>query len=196
MEPIKLWPDLIYKTRCPLDLSEAAEIAAVACRSAGPHALEKGGGSSTYNTLNVMNSLPEFEELNRWMVEQSKKVWEAWGMIDMKRFVHRSWANVHPPGAYTDEHDHGSTHQVITLYLKKPENSGNIFFRDPMSYTKCAWPQQIVKDWFEVPCEQNDMLIFPGFLRHKTGPNESQEDRLVLTTNISIDFFYNYNDEK
>lgn len=190
MEPIRLWPELIYKYKCPVDLTEMAEMAISLCKDTTIHNLEQGGGRSTFNTHNDLISRPEFTELRNWMINCSQEVWGAWELLDMKRYVHRSWANWHPPGGWTAEHDHGSTHQVIVVYLRQPENGGNIMFKDPMQYTKAAYPKSdLAKEWRTVEVKQNDVLFFPGFMRHMTEPNNSNADRTVMTINVCIDFF-------
>ena len=39
-------------------------------------------------------------------------------------------------------------------------------------------------DWMEIPVKTNDVLFFPGWLKHKTAVNRSLEDRYVMSLNI------------
>jgi uncharacterized protein (TIGR02466 family) len=99
--------------------------------------------------------------------------------------IQESWFNVHANTGTTLEHYHNNINLVITSYIKLPKNSGYIEFRDPLEY---HWsntpiiPEQ--KLWSAVKCKTNDVLIFPGWLRHRVQENKSNEERIVLTYNI------------
>ena len=38
-------------------------------------------------------------------------------------------------------------------------------------------------NWKKVEAKTGDVLIFPGWIKHRTQPNESDENRWVLTSN-------------
>lgn len=61
-------------------------------------------------------------------------------------------------------------------------------FRDPLEYHKINWPIDGEEHLFrKVETVQNDVLIFPGWLKHKTEINKSNDDRIVLTYNVGIE---------
>jgi uncharacterized protein (TIGR02466 family) len=158
------------------------------------YVLERGGGRSTYDRVSQVLDLPECFELQQWLIEQSKVVWNLWGLQDLPRYAGRSWFNWHPKGAWTDEHDHGPTHMVMAMYINQPANGGNIQFKDPSQYCWSAYPkaEEYGYDWRTIAVETGDVLFFPGFMRHRTEVNESDDDRIVLSANITIDFFGRY----
>jgi uncharacterized protein (TIGR02466 family) len=192
VQPVTLWPNPIYKAHYPHDLTSIADWALDICKDQDDYLLEKGGGKSSYGVVSDAILRSECTELKNWVIEHSKLVWNTWELTDHPRFVHHSWVNWHPPGAWTDEHDHSGVHMVITIYLKQPENGGHIQFKDPMQYTWAAWPKLRASafDWRTLHVSTGDVLFFPGFLRHKTQVNKSEEDRLVMTTNIVVDYFH------
>ncbi len=190
IEPIHLWPSLIYKAKCPLDLNEISEFCRTKVDSESVHGLEKNGGRTTFNTNNRLIFEPLCDNFRQWLTIVAGEVWNQWNFADdIPRFIHRSWVNLHPPGSYTAEHDHGQCHQTIVIYLKQPINGGNIMFRDPLQYTFSSCPKIDRNDWKIVEVDQNDVLFFPGFLHHMTEINSSQEDRLVMTVTVSVDIF-------
>lgn len=190
IEPIRIWPELIYKAHCPFDLSSLSNFCQTKFDDNSIHGLEKAGGKSTFNTCNNLIFEKEFDELRQWLTVIGDKVWQEWSFAnDIPRFIHRSWVNLHPPGAYTDEHDHGQCHQTIVIYLKQPENGGNIMFKDPMQYVFSGFPKVDRNNWKTVNIQQNDVLFFPGFLHHMTEKNNSTENRLVMTVTVSVDIF-------
>ena len=191
LEPINLWPSLIHKSVYPGDLTNISSKFLTLFNENSNHNLEKNGGKSTYSTVNNLITDPVCGKLKEWLIQQSKLVWDLSNFVDRPRRVHRSWVNLHPPGAWTDEHDHAMCHQNIVVYLKQPELGGNIMFKDPLQYTFSGFPKNNKNDWTTLEVKQNDVVFFPGFLHHKTEINSSQEDRMVMTLTISVDVFAN-----
>ena len=68
-----------------------------------------------------------------------------------------------------------------------PENGGYIQFRDPLEYHKGFYMKQYDDElygWKTIPAVTGDVLLFPGYLRHRTQANTNQtEKRWVLTSN-------------
>lgn len=190
IESIQLWPNLIYKATCPLDLSSVEKFCRTRLDEDSVHGLEKDGGKTTFNTANNLIFDSACDHLRQWLSLTADKVWQQWNFAnDIPRFIHRSWVNLHPTGAFTDEHDHGQCHQTIVIYLKQPLNGGNIMFKDPLQYTFSGFPKIDRNNWKTVEVNQNDVLFFPGFLHHMTEKNNSQEDRLVMTVTVSVNIF-------
>ena len=117
------------------------------------------------------------EVLNRWTYHP-----------DIPYFIERSWFNEHNKDGETLPHTHGSTPIVVSCYLKKDSpNAGNIMFRDPMFQTRAHEDNlQAHYPWRIVPVEENDILIFPGWLEHKTEPSQSDGRRICLTLNYKF----------
>lgn len=195
IDPVHLWPSLIYKTQCPLELQSITDFCRSKINLDSVHGLEKDGGQTTFNTANNLIFDPICNNLRQWLVPVADKVWTQWHFAsDIPRFIHRSWVNLHVPGSYTAAHDHGQCHQTIVIYLKQPENGGNIMFRDPLQYTFSGFPKVDRNDWKPVDVAQNDVLFFPGFLHHMTEKNRSNEDRIVMTVTVAVDIFSKINE--
>jgi hypothetical protein len=97
-----------------------------------------------------------------------------------------SWINLHVPGGSTPLHHHGPSVVAISTYLHQPENSGYIEFKNPLEYHNTCYPYPIddeISNWKEIKTKTGDVVMFPGWLRHRTQTNRSNEDRWVLTTN-------------
>lgn len=183
--PIDAWPSLIYKSHYDGDLADMVNTSSAICKNiTETHSLEEGGKSTWDRTVSVLE-LSEFADLKQWLIDIHSSVWNAWGFTDFPRHLHKSWVNWHPPGAFTKEHDHGGVHLVMVVYLKQPENGGNIQFKNPMQYHWAAYPVPDTDDWKTITVNTGDVLFFPGFLRHRTEPNTGTDDRFVLTVNIT-----------
>ena len=186
--PTNPWPSLIYKSHYDGNLTEMVEVSSAICKSiVENHSLEAGGKSTWDRNISILD-LPEFSHLKQWLIDVHSEAWLAWGFNDHRRHLHKSWVNWHPPGATTLEHDHGAVHLVIVVYLQQPENGGNIQFKDPLQYHWASYPSPDTDNWKTITVSTGDILFFPGFLRHRTEPNTSTEDRFVLTANITAQY--------
>ena len=87
----------------------------------------------------------------------------------------KPWIKINKTGE-TLEHTHGATPIVVSCYVRKDhQDSGNIMFRDPMFQTRAHEDNlQAHYPWRIIPVEQNDILIFPGWLEHKTEPKPAK----------------------
>lgn len=188
-EPINLFSPLVWKFRYDFKWEEVEDrikhlFSLVELNSD----LEKGDAISTV-------SLPAHLQPHTWLefkdfqqrlglaIDDIKKEYQ---FVEKKSKVENSWINRHGMGGTTIEHTHNKVTFAVAAYLKCPPCSGNIVFRDPLEYHKHNFPiypeESCLK---EVQVETNDVLIFPGWLKHHVKPNQSTEDRFVFTLNIS-----------
>lgn len=103
-----------------------------------------------------------------------------------------SWVNRHSMGGKTVEHKHQFVDLVVSSYLFCPEGSGNLLIKDPLEYHRAndmvesAFSKKVKYQypWIEVPVKTNDLVIFPGWVNHKTETSNSNIDRYVMTFNF------------
>jgi len=147
--------------------------------------LETGNAFSTAGNLQQSPHHWEIlEDFLVWMQAQIIPIWDHWNYFPCMPQPFNSWVNLHKRGGETLEHYHSPCPLVVSCYLKCPPNSGNFLVRDPFEYHLFGTPSEPQeKLWTEIPVQTNDILIFPGWLKHKTQPNETDEDRIVLTLN-------------
>jgi len=111
-------------------------------------------------------------------------IWDHWGYFNCHITPRESWINIHKRGGITTEHLHSPCPMVLSCYLKAPRGSGNFLIRDPLEYHRFGSPQVPEQNlWREIPVQTNDILVFPGWLKHATQPNNTDEDRIVLSIN-------------
>ena len=76
-------------------------------------------------------------------------------------------------------------------YVKAPENCGNIHFYEPNEVKKFQTPPvekmtELSSTGFSIKPEEGNLLIFPSYLYHDVGKSLSNEDRIVISFNVSI----------
>ena len=89
------------------------------------------------------------------------------------------WANINKYRDFNIIHSHTRYYDFSgVFYLKAPENSGDICFRDPRP---AAVYSGMVPDLETFTPTKNMLVIFPSFLEHFVYPNETDEDRISIS---------------
>lgn len=161
--------------------------------------LEQGdAASSAANMLRQPHVMPEFREYYKWLEPIAQHILlKEWDLYDRHSYrIANSWVNFHGKGGVTKKHHHAATVLTSAAYLNLPEDGGFIEFRDPLEYVKGFYIKNADDEefgWKRIPAVTGDVLLFPGYLRHRTQPNNSNEKRWVLTTNYMGTFSDNRN---
>lgn len=125
------------------------------------------------------------QDYNIWLESRLFYVWHYLNYFGKAPQIINSWINIHKRTGQTLEHNHNHAPLVVSSYLNLPEHSGFIEFRDPLEYHKYGLPYEPQEFlWTPIEIETNDVLIFPGWMKHRTQESNSDEDRVVLTYNI------------
>ena len=136
-----------------------------------------------------------------WLPEQLERVWTEWKLEPAKKYISESWINEHPPGAWTEEHDHHNVTVAMGCYLNVPRDGGRLMLKNPMQSYKYAEPIHHTywdkspttgedMSWAYIPVETNDVVFFPGWLRHKTEVNNNRlgKNRYIMSLNVRYEF--------
>ena len=131
----------------------------------------------------------EFEYFTtEWLPERVNYILKAWKLADVPLHISESWINVHGKGGWTNEHDHQLSTIAMGCYLNVPENSGRLLVKTPMQSYKYSEPLHPEywdgMEWEPIEVKTNDVIFFPGWLRHKTEKNNSDEIRYVMSANM------------
>ena len=74
----------------------------------------------------------------------------------------------------------------LVQLLDTEKGQGFIEFRDPLEYHKSGFPYDAEANiWKPIECTTNDVLIFPGWLNHRTQENTVGGERICMTYNIN-----------
>jgi hypothetical protein len=153
-------------------------------------ALETGAAFSTAqnrDNLHISYQPHTWQETQFFMPWLMNRAMFVWNHLNYKGspIITSSWTNLHKRTGATLEHNHNHTPLIATCYLQCPPNSGNIEFRDPLEYHKFGLPYEPLEYlWKEVKVKTNDVLFFPGWIKHRTQVSNSDDDRVVLTINF------------
>lgn len=151
--------------------------------------LETNGGVSTYTT-NCNLHLEEYAKTVSNIVLQHTKLY--WKILDvdsrLEPKIDQCWSNIHYENSLTIEHSHSLYPIVATLYVKAEKNSGDLVLVNPMEYGLTHIPYGVaIENKIETSIKvlTGDLVLFPGWVRHKTKENFSNEPRIVMSYNIN-----------
>ena len=65
---------------------------------------------------------------------------EEW--LESEPIIGNMWANINPPGGYNRPHLHPNSHFSGVYYIKAPENSGQIVFNEPRSWSTYGYAKK------------------------------------------------------
>jgi len=150
--------------------------------------LEINGGISTYSVNNKLHENDQLKELNDIVLTYVKIYWKLFNIHHgLYPEINECWTNKHFYKSYTSLHSHALYPTVCTFYLKKPFDSGNIIFLNPMEYIlqNIPFDTKLDKNIENIVfLDEGDLLIFPGWLKHKTEESFSHSERIVVSFNI------------
>ena len=180
---VELNKPLVYKLNYPGNLSEAVDRIRKEMVTTKPNVGVMSGGGKTSVGNGLPHTWPEFEEFMLWLKPEVEQLWNDLNLTQCDLQIMKSWCNVTKNNAYVEEHDHGGCHFAVSFYVRKPDNSGNIEFRNLQKELFTNFPMHR-KSWIEVEAQEQDVLLFPGFLSHRVQPNTTDQERIVLSFNI------------
>ena len=114
---------------------------------------------------------------------------------DINLYV-KAWVNINSPGSLNVQHSHPGCDLSGVLWIKCPNECGNIFFHSPSCFETFQEIESYTEDfknnnnyyhayWF--PPIEGRMLIFPSHLQHEVKKNLSNEDRISASFNIKLE---------
>jgi uncharacterized protein (TIGR02466 family) len=103
--------------------------------------------------------------------------------------------NIGYPGSYHNSHIHPKCHISALLWLKTPENCGNLVFENNDVFSQVHIIENLnqdMRDKLKISSQyhftpvEGRMLLFPPNLTHHVKMNESDSDRLSMVFNLSF----------
>ena len=113
-----------------------------------------------------------------------------WNRQEYGYKITSTWAIINPKYACNQSHIHGNNLISAAYYVKFPKNSGNINFVDPRPSTlfynpRCQKTNSLNEQEVTVHPKTGALVMFPSYLWHWVAPNLSDEDRVILSFNVS-----------
>ena len=101
------------------------------------------------------------------------------------------WAIINKKNNFNVLHTHPNCYLSAAYYVKAPKKCGRFQVENPNIAKRHSYPEINVRNELNtegagIDISEGDLLIFPAYLPHKVGKNESNEDRIVISFNVDI----------
>ena len=105
--------------------------------------------------------------------------------------INNMWAIINTGGSANLRHQHGNSTISGAYYVRAPKNSGDIVFYDPWpapvyTYPKSVNPNLLNAQVNGISPKEGALVLFPSYLDHSVNENLSNEERIVISFNITI----------
>ena len=105
--------------------------------------------------------------------------------------INNMWAIINTGGSTNLRHQHGNSTISGAYYVRAPMNSGDIVFYDPRpapvySYPKALGPNTLNAQINGISPKEGVLVFFPSYVDHSVNENLSNEERIVISFNITI----------
>jgi hypothetical protein len=145
---------------------------------------------SDVGNSNIWNcDTPRVQELKKYTIKVVKSQtydYIAPTVKDFEFWHARGWLNYHKTGEGIPIHGHGSPKIAMTYYVKAPDNCGDLLLIDPRN--GCDWDSGNDgvngTKFNRIKPVESKLVFFPGFVLHMVEPNQSDQVRVSVTSNM------------
>ena len=101
------------------------------------------------------------------------------------------WAIINEKGASNERHHHGNSALSAAYYVRAPKDCGDIEFYDPRpapvySHPIAKKPNILNCTINSITPEEGMLVLFPSYLDHSVKPNQSSNQRIVISFNVNL----------
>jgi len=136
------------------------------------------------------------QSLKNFITEISNNIGSAikdmnWDLDTQTARITNMWAIINKERAFNERHHHGNSSLSAAYYVKAEKNAGDLIFFDPRQANVFHHPTS--KEANSLNCQVQSvtpragtLVLFPSYLEHKVAENLSNEERIVVSFNVSL----------
>lgn len=149
------------------------------------------GGYSTANTIRDIHKKIDIKVLEDFINHHINEYWKSIGFSSrLKPYILHMWVNKIPKGGNLASHNHNPNVLAGAFYISASPDTGNLCLEHPMDALMGRMPWEntnfapISMDQ-EIDVTDGKLILFPGWLSHKTKINQVDDNRIVVGMNIA-----------
>jgi len=157
----------------------------------GPPNLERG---QHWETDGALHLVPEMELLVRAIGQAASQVLDFLDVAYDQARITGCWANINAVHANHHEHTHPNNFLSGVYYVQADEGANSISIIDPRPQRAVIRPRvtestPFNSSEFGLSVKPGDLLVFPAWLPHAVGHNNSTRERISISFNVMFDDF-------
>ena len=116
----------------------------------------------------------------------------AWDLTNQEVTLSNMWAIINKKGAMNQKHHHSNSDLSAAYYVTANEGCGDIIFYDPRpgkvyKHPLSNEPNLLNANNNKIKPEPGMLVLFPSYLEHSVNLNTSDNERIVISFNISLE---------
>lgn len=133
---------------------------------------------------------PHLKNLHEWIDFHSREYWKALNFSNkLDPYILQLWATATGRGGFVASHNHNPVPIAGVFYLKSSPELGNLFLENPNDLVlgKSAYnTDRLAPTRFnhEIETVSGKLVLFPGWMKHFTRPNPTDEIRMSMAINF------------
>ena len=105
--------------------------------------------------------------------------------------INNMWAIINTGGSTNSKHQHGNSTISGAYYVRAPKDCGDIVFYDPRPAPVFYYPKAVTSNVLNaqvngVTPKEGGLILFPSYVDHSVNENLSNEERIVISFNITV----------
>jgi uncharacterized protein (TIGR02466 family) len=131
-----------------------------------------------------------FKKVFNFIDDHGKEYWKILGLSNMLNpYILQLWATVTKKGGFVASHNHNPVPISGVFYVKSTPVQGNLFLENPLDLVLGKSPRQVdsltpTRLNYEVESKSGKLVLFPGWMKHFTRPNPTDEIRMSMAVNF------------
>ena len=145
---------------------------------------------STANTVRDVHKKIDISVITDFINFHVDKYWKEIGFTSfVKPYILHLWVNKIPMGGNLASHNHNPNIMAGVFYISAKPEMGNLLLENPMELLlgRMPWENQEQKYLtfdHEIDVCDGKLVLFPGWLKHRTKFNLIDENRIVIGINF------------
>ena len=182
IETDKHWATPIWKTKTKEVNNEDLIRFVLSEQEIAPELVVKSNIGGWQSRANLQDNI----EMSGLCEEIWKVCNKLWPFIEGIYF-RQMWAAINKRNDWNIIHQHGTYQISGGYYLRVPENSGRIVFRDPAALRNNRFVNTFIgRELQGYQPKEHDFIMWPSYLDHFVEPSKSDEDRIMISFDLDI----------
>jgi len=147
----------------------------------------------TYRKENKTIVDPNLKLVFDFITQHGKEYWKELGLSNMlDPYILQLIGTETARGGFISSHNHNPVAIAGVFYLKAAPNLGNLFLENPLDLVLGKSPRQgqnmlPTKFNHEIKAISGKLVLFPGWMKHFTQPNPTDDVRMSMAVNFGCD---------
>ena len=159
------------------------------------HPLRTGAVTKIYDKFNYSKEGKTIDDPNLklvfdWITEHGKEYWKILNLSQhLNPYILQLWATAVKQGGFVASHNHNPIPVAGVFYLKAEPRLGNLFLENPLDLVLGKSPHHVdtrtpTRFNYEVAAISGKLVLFPGWMKHFTRPNPTDDLRMSMAVNF------------